>query len=163
MKMTVKRSYLLDLQNVLVNADKVFAKPISGRFRYMASLNAKVCGDERDAVMQAFPYDETWIEFERKRVSIIREGGIETNDDLLKLSEEERVALEERVGKLADEYKDAIEAEKELDKARDEFLAEEIEVDLRTTTPDELPEIIAGDDWNVWNILFNNGNGIVRE
>jgi nitrogenase subunit NifH len=53
--MKVKRSYALDLNAVLANSVNNFEKPISGRFRYMVSNNLKVTGEERKAVIEAFP------------------------------------------------------------------------------------------------------------
>ena len=64
----------------------------------------------------------------------------------------------------AEPYEDAIKAQDEINKAKAETLDEDVEVELRTITPEELPTIvIENDDWQVWNILFNDGNGIVRE
>ena len=73
-------------------------------------------------------------------------------------------ALEERIKVYAEPYEDAIKAQEEINKARTETLNEDVEVELRTITPDELPAIILEhEDWQVWNVLFNDGNGIVRE
>ena len=91
-------------------------------------------------------------------------AGVNTNADLAKLDKEQMSALEERITVYAEPYEDAIKAQDEINKARNETLAEDIEVELRTITPDELPPIIIDrDDWQVWNVLFNDGNGIVRE
>lgn len=164
MKMTVKRGYLLQLRNILLNADKVFGSPIPCKVRYAFSVNLKRCTDEAKEIDDGFPPDEKWVEYERGRIAILREAGINSNADIAKLSQEQVTALEERIKVYGEPYEDAIKAQNEINRAKNETLSEDIEVDLRTVTPDELPNIIVeNEDWQVWNILFNDGNGIVRE
>ena len=164
MKMTVKRGYLLDLRNILANADKIFGNPIPCRVRYAFSVNLKRCNEEAKEIEEGFPDDEKWVEYEKGRINILHESGINSNADIPKLTNEQLSAIEERVKVYAEPYAEAIAAQKEIDKARKETLHEEVEVDLRTVTPDELPTIVIDkEDWQVWNILFNDGNGIVRE
>ena len=164
MKMTVKRGYLLALRNILANADSIFGGKISCRVRYAFSVNMKVCNKEAMEIEEGFPNDEKWMEYERGRIAILHESGIRSNEDLAKLSTEQMNAIEERIKVFAEPYEDAIKAQEEINKARSETLSEDVEVDLRTITPDELPDIIVENgDWQVWNTLFNDGNGIVRE
>ena len=164
MKMTVKRGYLLQLRNILLNADKVFGGPIPCKVRYAFSVNLKRCTDEAKEIDDGFPPDEKWVEYERGRIAILREAGINSNADIAKLSQEQVTALEERIKVYGEPYEDAINAQNEINRAKNETLSEDIEVDLRTVTPDELPNIIVeNEDWQVWNILFNDGTGIGRE
>jgi len=164
MKTTVKRGYLLELRNILVNADRIFGGTIPCKVRYAFSVNLKRCNEEAKEIEEGFPPDEKWIEYERGRIAILHEAGINSNEDLKNLSTEQISALEERIKVYAEPYEEAIKAQDEIDKARNETLAEDVEVDLRTVTPDELPNIVAEhEDWQIWNILFNDGNGIVRE
>lgn len=162
--MTVKRRYLINLRGILMNADKIFSGPIPCKVRYAFSVNLKRCTDEAKELDEGFPPDEKWLEYEKGRIQILNEGGIKTNEDITKLSTEQIAALEERVKVYGEPYADAIKAQEEIIKAREETLNEDIEVDLRTVTPDELPNIaVDGEDWEIWNTLFNDGNGIVRE
>ena len=164
MKMTVKRKYLLDLRNILANADRIFGNKIPCKVRYAFSVNMKRCNDEAKEIDEGFPPDEKWLEYERGRIEILKESGIQCNEDLDKLSQEQLDTLTERVKVYAEPYEDAIKAQEEINKARMETLNEDVEVDLRTVTPDELPDIVLENDhWQVWNVLFNDGNGIVRE
>ena len=164
MKMTVKRSYLFELRSIFANADKIFGNPIPSKVRYAFSVNMKRCNEEAKEIEEGFPNDEKWVEYERGRLKILHDAGVNTNADLAKLDKEQMSALEERIKVYAEPYEDAIKAQDEINKARNETLAEDIEVELRTITPDELPPIIIDrDDWQVWNVLFNDGNGIVRE
>ena len=164
MKMTVKRRYLIELRGILMNADKIFSGPIPCKVRYAFSVNLKRCTDEAKELDEGFPPDEKWLEYEKGRIQILNEGGIKTNEDITKLSTEQIAALEERVKVYGEPYADAIKAQEEILKAREETLNEDIEVELRTVTPDELPNIaVDGEDWEIWNTLFNDGNGIVRE
>jgi hypothetical protein len=124
----------------------------------------KRCNEEAREIEEGFPNDEKWMEYERGRIDILHEAGINSNDDLNKLTTEQMGSLEERIKVYAEPYEDAIKAQEEINKARMETLDEDVEVELRTITPDELPPIILEtDDWQVWNVLFNDGNGIVRE
>lgn len=164
MKMTVKRKYLLDLRPILMNANQVFGGQIPSKVRYAFSVNLKRCNEEAKEIEEGFPNDEKWMEYERGRIDILHEAGVNTTADLAKLSQEQIGALEERIKIYAEPYEDAIKAQDEINKARNETLDEDVEVELRTITPDELPTIvIENEDWQVWNILFNDGNGIVRE
>ena len=164
MKMTVKRKYLLDLRAIFANANTIFGGAIPSKVRYAFSVNMKRCNEEAKEIEEGFPPDEKWLEYERGRVAILHEAGINSNEDLAKLSTEQLSALEERIKVFAEPYEDAIKAQDEINKAKAETLDEDVEVELRTITPEELPTIvIENEDWQVWNILFNDGNGIVRE
>lgn len=164
MKMTVKRKYLLELRNIFANAHKIFGSKIPSKVRYAFSVDMKRCNEEAKEIDEGFPDDEKWIEYERGRIAMLHDAGVNSNDDLANLSAEQLAALEERIKVYAEPYEEAIKAEQEIKNARAETLEEDVEVDLRTITPDELPEIITETDhWQVWNILFNDGNGIVRE
>lgn len=164
MKMTVKRKYLLDLRNIFANADKIFGGKIPSKVRYAFSVDMKRCNEEAKEIEEGFTNDEKWLEYERGRINLLHEAGVNSNDDLAKFSTEQLNALEERIKVYAEPYEDAIKAQEEINKARTETLNEDVEVELRTITPDELPTIILeNEDWQVWNVLFNDGNGIVRE
>ncbi len=164
MKMTVKRKYLLDLRNIFASADKIFGGKIPSKVRYAFSVNMKRCSEEAKEIEEGFPNDEKWLEYERGRINLLHEAGVNSNADLAKLNTEQLNALEERIKVYAEPYEDAIKAQEEIIKARTETLNEDVEVELRTITPDELPTIILEhEDWQVWNVLFNDGNGIVRE
>ena len=164
MKMTVKRRYLLQLRSILINADQIFGGPIPCKVRYAFSVNLKRCNEEAREIYEGFPPDAKWVEYETGRKAILHECGIDKDEHLQKLSTEQLNSLEERIKVYAEPYEEAIKAQAEINKAKNETLDEEIEVDLRTVTPDELPNIVVeNEDWQVWNILFNDGNGIVRE
>ena len=47
----------------------------------------------------------------------------------------------------------ALEEFRKTDAQRNEFLAESIEVDLKTVKPEEVPEIVDGDGWKIYSIL----------
>lgn len=164
MKITVKRKYLLELRSILANANQIFGGTIPSKVRYAFSVNMKRCNEEAKEIEEGFPNDEKWMEYERGRINLLHEAGINSNADLTNLSTEQLNALEERIKVFAEPYEDAIKAQDEIVKARTDTLNEDVEVELRTITPDELPDIILeNDDWQVWNVLFNDGNGIVRE
>lgn len=176
MKMSVKRGYLLELRKVLMNADIVFDGPISCKVRYAFSVNLKRCYEEWKEIGEGFPDDPKFLEYEAGRRKIRFDAGIRSAADEAKLTPEQRADLDKQIEKFAEPYADAIKAQNEIVKARVETLNESVEVDLRTITPVELPDIVIKDDanhiweklffnkdWYVWNILFNDGAGIVRD
>lgn len=151
--MKVKRSYAIELNNVLSRADQVFKAPITGRFYYMVSYNRKLTEEERKLTLEAFPYDENFVAYESKRIEMLNKAGVYSNADIEKLSPEARSDLEAAVTKWRDDNIDVIKAEEAIDVERNKFLDEDIDLNLKTFTPDELPEIIAEDNWAVYNIL----------
>ena len=66
---------------------------------------------------------------------------------------EQKDALQARVNTLMEEYKDAIAEEEVRNVDRNKFLDEEIEVDIRTVSPEEIPEIVAPDGWSVYSSI----------
>lgn len=152
--MKVKRKLALELYAVLSQAQNVFGKPITGRFRYAVAVNQKICEEERKMVIEAFPFDPGFIEYDQKRVAILRETGINNQFDLEKLTPEDREALDGRLIKLREEYLSAIQAQENIDKERDEFCKEEIDLELRTIGINDIPEIIASNDWEISQILM---------
>lgn len=152
--MKVKRSYAINLNLMLEHADTLFKQPISGRFRYMVSHNLKVTSNERSMVVEAFPPDPAFVEFENRRVGILRELGFNSQQDLDNATPERREELERKILDLREECKAAVEAEDAIDKSRNEFCEEEVELDLRKVRLDDVPEIVGPEDWRVWNLLL---------
>lgn len=165
MMMTVKRNYLIQLKNLLEHPENVFDGPIPGAIRYMVSMNYKIAKEEFDTVLQAFPFDQKYMEYQEKRRAYLRENGIVVDADFFAKDEDTRNTINERLNAMAVEYKDAIEAETAIDKERDAFLDQDTEVNLYTIKPEQVnikstPE--DNDGWAPWSVLFNDGNGIVR-
>lgn len=165
MMMNVKRNYLIQLKTVLEHPESIFEGPVTGAIRYMVSMNYKVAKEEFDTVLQAFPFDEKYLEFQQKRREYLTSVGVQTDADFLRKDEDTRNAISERLNAIAEEYKDAIDVENELDKERDAFLEQTVDVNLYTIKPNELllKTTETSQGWDVWNVLFNDGNGIVRE
>lgn len=149
--MKVTRGYAIELCQVLHNADKLFESPITGRFRYMASYNLKKVDEERRLTLEAYPFDPRYVEFEEKLEAIKREAG--GPQKINQMSDVEKDQLEQRIIALEKEYEDALDAEREMSKGREEFLKEEIELELRTITPDDIPNIVAANHWQIWNLI----------
>ena len=154
--MQITRRKLLDMNRVLMNADKVFKRPIIGRFYYAVTKNRSTAEEERKLTVEAYPYDEKFLEFERKRDEMLIEAvstrpeNMSVNQALAMLPVDQKDALQARVNTLAEEYKEAIDEENARSEEREKFLDEMIEVDIRTVTPNEIPEIVAEDGWSVY-------------
>lgn len=157
--MQITRRKLLDMNMVLMNAEQVFRKPIMGRFYYAVTKNRAISEEERKLTLEAYPYDEKFLEYERKRDAMLTEAvstrpeGMSVNQALAMLPADQKDALQARVNTLMEEYKTAIDEENARNVERDKFLDEEIEVDIRTVTPDEIPEIVAADGWLVYSSI----------
>ena len=162
MLMKVKHRYLVGLKNVLERPDDVFEGPVPGAIRYMVSRNYKIAKEEVDSILQEFPIAQEYMEYQGKRTQIFRDAKVETDPQFFALPEEERAEINKRLADLDEEYKDAISAEREMSAAREEFLDQELEVNLYTVKPDAL-NLKEPNGWQAWNILFNDGNGIIRE
>lgn len=154
--MQITRRKLLDMNMVLMSAEQIFKRPILGRFYYAVTKNRAISEEERKLTLEAYPYDERYLEYERQRNSILTEAvadrpeGVDVNDALAALPVEQKDALQDRINKLMDEYKDAIDTELATSKERDKFLDETIDVDIRTVSPNDIPEIVAPDGWSVY-------------
>lgn len=157
--MLITRRKLLDMNMVLMSAEQVFKKPIMGRFYYAVTKNRSITEEERKLTLEAYPYDEKFLEYEQKRDAMLTEAvstrpeGMSVNQALAMLPVDQKDALQARVNTLMEEYKAAIDEETARNVERDKFLDEEIEVDIRTVSPDEIPEIVAADGWAVYSAI----------
>lgn len=151
--MEVKRSFALNLYEILSNAQSVFGKPVTGKFRYVVSKNRKLCEDEAKITEEAFPNDPGFEKFEAERLDILREAGIHSNADVAKLDPEVRISLENRIIKLREEHIDACNAQDAIVAERNKFCDETISLPLATFSVNDIPPIIAENDWAIWEIL----------
>lgn len=154
--MKIQRERLLILNVILQQAERIFKAPISGKFYYTVTRNRKIAEEERKLCYEAYPVDQKYLEYDQKRVGIYQEEGVNTDAKLRELSvkdAEKFNAIQERQRKLAEEYKEAIDAEAKMAEARDEFFKEDLEVDLRTVSSDELPEIDPKSGANCWEVF----------
>jgi len=142
--MEIEREKLINLGMCLRDMEYIFKGPIKGKFYYAAKRNQQVAEDERKLTFEAYPVDPKFFEYEKKRTTAYREAGVFNDLGLRKLAkdnEEAFNALQERLRKLAEEYKDAIEAENKMSVERDTFLKEVIDVKIYMVSLDEVPEI----------------------
>ena len=54
---------------------------------------------------------------------------------------------------LKTEYADALSVQDEINKELNTFLQEEIEIDLKTVKPDDVPVILNKNHWEIWDAL----------
>jgi hypothetical protein len=154
--MKIKREKLLLLNSILQQAERIFKAPISGKFYYTVTRNRNKAEEERKLCYEAYPVDQTYLEYDQKRLGIFSEEGIHTDMQLRELSVKEPEkfnAIQERQRKLADEYKDAIEAENKMAEARNEFFKEDLEIEIRQISSSELPEIDPKSGFKAWDVL----------
>lgn len=153
----VTRESMMRIGRILRQANVVFSGKVSSKFYAAVVHNAELAEEERKLCYEAYPVDQKYIEYDTNRLSIFGEEGITDNVALRNLAAndpEKFNALQERQRKLAEEYKDAIEAEKQMAIERDKYAAEEITVDLQIVTMDDIPELLnAVNSWQVYDDL----------
>ena len=77
-------------------------------------------------------------------------------------SQEKQAEITEAVAKIDAEYKEVIEKNRALEGERRKTLDEMVEVDLYTVKPTDI-HIKGENSWEIWEILYNDGNGIIRD
>ena len=164
-KMT--RRKLIDLGMVLAQAEHIFKQPITGRFYYAATKNRAIAQEELKLTQEAYPDSQEIMQYDQKRIALINEVGesikegfsnlpVTERDAIINspsMTPEKKDALMAKIAELDTEYKDALEEFRKTDAQRNEFLAEEIEVDVKIVKPEEVPEIVDGDGWKIYSIL----------
>lgn len=162
MKMTVKHSYLIQLANILANAPRIFAGDCQGSVAYKVYMNRNTAKTYLDGFAQAFPEDPKWAEYAQKHDAVYDEVNVQTPAELAALPPEKQAEITERVAKVDTEYKDVIEKHRATETERNKTLEELVEVDLYTVKPTDI-HITGEDAWKIWHILYNEGNGIIRD
>lgn len=148
----VKRAYAVNLNVMLGNAHMYFKEPVNNKFRNFVTHNYEVTENERKEVFTAFPADPGFIEAEelkkQARASIFKKPGDFANPALNK-------EFEDKCKEIQEDYKAAYEAEATIDKSRDDFCSEEIELGLSKIDLANVPEMIDGPEgWRVWNLML---------
>lgn len=163
MKMTVSHGYLVQMANILAQPERIFGGSCSGSTAYKVYMNRKVADGYRDGFLKAFPpQDPRWNEYTAKHDGVYAEAKVTTVQELVALPQEKQDEISKRISEIDEEYRDVIEAENKAEAERQKLLAEEVEVDLYTVTPEEIS--IAGDDaWKIWDALYADGKGFIRE
>ena len=161
MQMKVTQGYLVKLANYLAQPERIFGGKCSGRVAYSVYMNSKVAKTYLDGFNQAFPPDPKWQEYSFKHDQVYVEAKVTTMEQLMALPPEQQAEIQKKVAEIDGEYKDTIDKERATELERNKLLAEEVEVDLHTVTPDDI-EIVGPDSWRIWTDLFNDGNGFIR-
>ena len=162
MKMTVKHQYLIDLANILVRPELVFDGPVSGSLGYKISMNYKTAKSYLEGFLQAFPSDPKWDEYVQRHNQLFFDAKVKVEADLNNLSEEDRTELLKKSADLDEEFKEVRDKEQATEVERRKLLDEKVEVDLYVISPNEIT-FKDPDGWRLWTVLFNDGEGIIRE
>lgn len=154
MKMKLKRRQVIELNHVLTTTK--FDLPINGKFRYALTANTKITGDEIKQLNEAFPPCPAFIDFKKKEAEIYKSFAVTSQETIDKLEEGKRQDLEEKLIELRGEYDPAIKDQDVINKERIDFSEEEIEIDLKTIKPEDVPNISQDNKyyhWDIWNTL----------
>ena len=155
--MIIKRKTLLELNDVLQQAEQLFAGRITGKFYYAVSRNRIKTDEERKLCFEAYPVDPKYLEYEQKRAEVFFNENI-INDSmyqtLMESDPEKAAAIQERLRKLHEEYKETIEKEAPVNEQRKEFFNEDVDIDLLTISSELVPNVNAGvNSWVVYKAL----------
>ncbi len=162
MKMTVKHSYLIQLANILAQPDRIFSGDCKGNIAYKVYMDRNVAKTYYDGFMQAYPVDPKWGEYTAKHDAIYEEANVRTTSDFAALPEDQRAEITAKVAAIDEEYKDVIDKNNATEAERRKTLEETVEVDLYTINSADV-SIQGPNAWAIWDALFNNGNGIIRD
>lgn len=162
MKMTVKHNYLIQLANILAQPDRVFSGECKGNVAYKVYMNRNVAKTYYDGFMQAYPEDPKWGEYTAKHDAVYEEANVTTTAQFAALPEEQRAEITAKVAAIDEEYKDVIEKHNATESERRKTLEETVEVDLYVLNSSDV-DIQGQNAWTIWDILYNNGNGIIRD
>lgn len=153
--MQVKRAKLIILDRILQNAELIFSTPISGRFFYAVTRNRKISGEENKLSFEAYPVSERYIQFQHRKTDIFGESNISNDQELAGLANTNKELYDnvtERLKKLSEEYKDAIDEETQMRIERDKFFDEDIDVNLFLVSENELPKLSNQTAFSPWEV-----------
>lgn len=162
MKMKVKHGYLIELYNILARPAMVFKGDCSGTVAYKIYMNRSVAKTYAESYAQAFPEDPEWNKYALEHDAVLQEAGIATVTDLNKRSPEQRADISKKLAEIDAKYKEVIEKHNALEAERKKTMNEDIEVELYPVLPSDV-HIRGMNAWKVWDTMFNDGNGIIRE
>jgi len=170
MKMTVTEGYLVTLAAILANPPAIFDGDCKGSVAMNIYLDRELANQHRDAFRQAYPDVPEYYDYIKERNPIYEAVHVETVDQLNKLPEEQRAEVIKKVADLDAKYKDAIEKQQKVERDRREALAGEVTVELHQVDATDISIKTgsikipgsAANPWEIWQILYADGNGIIR-
>lgn len=149
----ITRRFAIAVYNVCRTG--VFGKPIPSKFRYMLSYNLAKTEPEYKATMDAYPPDPKFMEFIGKRDAVNREFNVVTEDDIAALPADVKPVFYKRHDDLKEQYADAISVAQSGTPEYNKFLDEEIDLDLRYVSIDDVPATILNpNDGDIWGVLY---------
>lgn len=152
--MKLTRKQVIELNHILATTE--YDMPISARFRYAVTHNIKKTKEEIDAINDAFPPSEGLKEFFSKRNTILTKYNIKKDSDVALLEEDARKGLDAQLEEINTAYKPQLEEANAIEKEKDSFLDETVEIDLKVIKLDDMP-VIAKDNkyphWDIWSVV----------
>lgn len=155
-KMTRKELFELDIVLKTTKFDNTPDMPIKGVFRYMLTSNLKITGKEIEIINSAFPPADGYADYKTSEADICREFNLPRVEDASKLEDAKRNAFDDAVIALKEKFADAIEAQEIINKEKLAFLDEEIEIDLKTVSAKDFPNIAEDNrfpHWEIWRVF----------
>ena len=155
-KTTLKRGEVAELYNVLATTN--FDAPIQSKFRYAASKNVKATKSEMDEINAAFPSPEELPKYQQERVELFAKYKVKNDIEYNELAKEIKEELDKELGTLDEKYKDLREEVSALDKEKNDFLDEPVDISLYKVDIDYIPNISGHQQnklngWEIWAVI----------
>jgi hypothetical protein len=148
----LKNSDILDLAEGLYRInDGSFES--TKRFSYAVILNSGVLENIAKAVLEISKPSDSYAEYEHKREELVSEYAVrDENGDVLlregryvKIDVDRREELESKIKELDEEYFDVLDIREKDLKEFEEVLNDEVELDIKTVSIDDVPDSVGKD------------------
>lgn len=152
--MKLTRIDILNLSYILKTAN--FDLPICGRFRYMLTKNVEILEKEISDIDDAFPTPEAFTAYQKAEGEVYQKFNVNSVEAIEALAEEKRTELDSALDAVRDAHVTAIDEYNAIQVEKNEFLKEEVEIDIRTVKASDVPNISAdnkNNHWEIWGIL----------
>jgi len=150
MKIEMKRREILDLWRTMKSFSE---EKVSKKFIFAIALNETALEDEVTAITKTRTPATEYAEYEQKRAEIIsehadvRDGKLITEGEYIKIKNEDKDTLREKISNLDIDYSDVIgKRNQDLVDFR-ELLESTTTINLQTVKYDDLPEVISKNDF----------------
>ena len=148
--MKLTRFEVMELNHVLNTTN--YEMPIRPQYRYMVTQNIKITKQEIDAVNEAFPLPNGTVEYRNSREEITKKYASKESP----LPEETQKEYSDEITALELKYKTLLDELKVYESERNAFLAETVDLPIRTVKLDDCPVISAHNKynhWDIWNVI----------
>jgi hypothetical protein len=151
--MLVKRS---QIRNLFAALDRTkYEMPISSIFRHMATKNVNILLNQINSMGKTFEAPAEYQEFSQKRDAILATYNLTTPVTAGSLTTEQEEKLNGELKALNAEYNDILGRMYRLNKEKEEYLSQEVDLPLIQISIKDMPTLAKDTEnhWVVWSLL----------